>query len=252
MTFRDHFSSHAKHYSAARPTYPLELIDVLAAATPQRRVAWDCGCGNGQLATLLAGRFERVLATDASAAQLDHATLHERVEYRCAPAEVSGLPDAGVDLTAVGQAAHWFDLPRFYAEVRRVSRGPDSVVALVTYGRHSVAPAVDDVVERFYSGPLAPHWPAERALVDAGYATLPFPFARLEVPSMAIEATWTLEATLAYIETWSAVVRLLKAEGPAPLDRFAAELRATWGQPSSRRVRWPLTVVAGRVGSRHG
>ena len=58
---------------------------------------------------------------------------HPRVEYRVAPAERSGLPDAAVDLVTLALAAHWFDLPRFYAEVRRVGR-PRTAIALISSG----------------------------------------------------------------------------------------------------------------------
>ncbi len=37
--------------------------------------------------------------------------------------EDSGLPSASADLITVAQALHWFDLERFYAEVRRVDSG---------------------------------------------------------------------------------------------------------------------------------
>ena len=252
MTFKDYFSGHASRYSEARPRYPQALVELLGAFAPACRLAWDCGCGNGQLSTLLADRFERVIATDASGAQLAAATPHEGVEYRCARAESSGLPDASVDLTTVAQAAHWFELSAFYDEVRRVSRGPDSVLALISYGRHSVEPGVDAVVERFYSGVLARYWPKERAHVDSGYSTLPFPFARLEVPPLAIEADWSVDEMLAYIETWSAVTRLVREEGSAPLDAFREEVRRTWTDARLRGVRWPLTVLAGRVGSEGG
>ena len=66
--FKDHFSDLAAGYAAHRPTYPKGLVDYLAGLAPARRLAWDCGCGSGQLSTLLADAFERVTATDASAA----------------------------------------------------------------------------------------------------------------------------------------------------------------------------------------
>jgi hypothetical protein len=47
----------------------------------------------------------------------------------------------------VAQALHWFDLPRLYAEVRRVSR-PGAVLAAWCYHLPSVSPAVDAVIGR--------------------------------------------------------------------------------------------------------
>lgn len=68
VVFHDHFSGHAADYAAHRPTYPDALFDHLASLAPRRRVAWDCGAGNGQAARALAERFEAVVATDGSRA----------------------------------------------------------------------------------------------------------------------------------------------------------------------------------------
>ncbi len=131
--FKDHFSEVAAAYAAHRPTYPAALVDLLARVAPARRLAWDAGCGSGQLSALLAGPFARVWATDASTEQLARATPHHKVTYSCAPAQASGLADGVVDLATAAQAAHWFDLPAYYAEVRRVAR-PGGIVALISYG----------------------------------------------------------------------------------------------------------------------
>ena len=64
--------------------------------------------------------FDRVIATDASEKQIANAQSHEIVEYRVAPAENSGIGSETLDLVMVAQALHWFDLDRFYGEVRRV------------------------------------------------------------------------------------------------------------------------------------
>ena len=55
---KDNFSTQAALYARFRPTYPPELIDLLASLAPARMAAWDCGTGNGQVAVLLAGHFE--------------------------------------------------------------------------------------------------------------------------------------------------------------------------------------------------
>lgn len=120
-SFKDYFSGDSAGYAAYRPTYPLALVDELAKISPGLQRALDCGCGTGQLSVMLAERFEEVVATDASAAQIRMAEPREGVVYRRALAEDSELPDASVDLVTVAQAAHWLDLPTFYAEVRRVA-----------------------------------------------------------------------------------------------------------------------------------
>lgn len=107
--FKDHFSSHAGQYARSRPTYPAELFDFLVSLTNHHDLAWDCATGNGQAAVALAGRFARVIATDASAAQVANAAEHPNVTYLVATAEHSGLSHESVDLITVAQALHWFD-----------------------------------------------------------------------------------------------------------------------------------------------
>src|SRR4051794_23805954 len=109
--FKDHFSDRAATYAAFRPSYPRELVDYLASIAPSRALAWDAGCGSGQLSTLLGDVFDRVIATDASAEQIGRAAPHPHVAYSVAPAERAPAADRAVDLISVAQAAHWFDLP---------------------------------------------------------------------------------------------------------------------------------------------
>src|SRR5450756_451873 len=118
--FHDHFSGVARSYADFRPHYPAELFDFLAKEVPANSTVWDCACGNGQATVDLARRFEKVVATDASAEQIASASRQANIEYRVATAEPSGLPDQSVQLVTVAQALHWFNLDRFYAEVNRV------------------------------------------------------------------------------------------------------------------------------------
>ncbi|MGH7538830.1 MAG: class I SAM-dependent methyltransferase, partial [Gemmatimonadales bacterium] len=193
--FKDHFSQTAAAYAAHRPVYPPALADYLAGLVAHRELAWDAGCGSGQLSLLLADRFERVVATDASPEQLARARPHARVEYRHAPAEASGLPKAIVDLAAAAQAAHWFDLTRYYAEVRRVAR-PGGIVALATYDRIRAGGDADRVIDRFYTGVLGTYWPPQRRYVDDRYRSLPFPFDEIAAPELELRAEWTLADVL--------------------------------------------------------
>lgn len=246
MSFQDHFSHAPAEYAAFRPRYPAALFEALAALAPGRELAWDCATGSGQAATALAERFRRVVATDASAAQVAAATPREGVEYRVAPAEASGLPDASVQLLTVAQALHWFDLDAFYREARRVL-APGGVVAAWCYGLMRVGPGVDPLLERFYSGTVGPYWPPERALIEAGYAGLPFPFEEIPLPAFRMEQELTLPGLLGYLGTWSAVRRYRQARGSDPLAPLAEELSAWWGEPErARRAEWPLSVRAGR------
>ena len=245
--FKDHFSGRSDAYAARRPTYPAALVDWLANVSPGRDLVLDAGCGTGQLSTLLARRFRRVVATDASAGQIAAAAPAEGVSFRVAPAQASGLPGASADLVTVAQAAHWFDLDPFYAEARRVLR-PGGVVALITYGILEIDDAIDPVFGHIYGAVAGPYWPPERRHVEDRYRSLPFPFAEIAPPPLAIEVAWDLEDLVGYIDTWSALRAAEKALGESPLPAARAALAAVWGDPATRRtMRFPLSVRAGRA-----
>jgi SAM-dependent methyltransferase len=246
-SFQDHFSDVAAAYAAYRPSYPPALVDFLARLAPARRLAWDAGCGSGQLSLLLAGHFEQVVATDASPEQIARATAHPKVEYRCARAEASGLPERVADLVTAAQAAHWFDLPAYFAEVRRVTR-PGGIVALISYGVVTADAGLDAVIRPFYREVLGAYWPPERRHVDEGYRSLPFPFEELDGPSLEIRLDWRLEELVGYVGTWSAVWALERAQGQGSFATFRRELAKAWGPATTvRTVRWPLALRVGRV-----
>lgn len=243
--FRDHFSERATDYASRRPGYPAALADWLAGQAPGRERAWDAGCGSGQLSALLAGCFAAVVATDASGAQLAHARAHPLVDYCGATAEASPLRSCSIDLAVAAQAAHWFDLTAYWAEVRRVAR-PRAIVALVTYALAEVAPAIDERVVRFYRDDLGRYWPAERRMVEDGYRSLPFPFDEIEAPDFRMSERWTAADFVGYVGTWSAVRGLERDGGAARLEAFATDVRTLWGD-TRRAVRWPLSLRVGRV-----
>jgi SAM-dependent methyltransferase len=242
----DHFSACADAYATYRPTYPRALVEHLGTLAPRREVVWEAGCGSGQLTTLLAEVFARVIATDTSAEQLSHAPALPNVEYRRASAESSGLPARVADLVVAAQAAHWFDLPAFYDEARRVGRVA-AVIALVSYGVVRAGADVDPVIHEFHGRTLAPFWPPERRHVDTGYRTLDFPFEELPSPVLEMTQRWTLEEFIGYMRTWSAVRALLRAGAEARLQAVEAQLHRIWSDGARREIRWSLVVRAGRL-----
>lgn len=246
MSFKDHFSTQSAIYRAARPRYAPALFAWLAAQAPARSLAWDAGCGTGQASLGLAAEFERVIATDPSAAQIAEAETASNLDYRVERAEQSTLADASADLVTVAQALHWFDLDAFHAEVRRVLR-PGGIIAEWTYADCHVIPAVDAVKQTLYVDLLDSYWPPERRLVESGYAELAFPFARFAPPPFELIAHWDLAAFLAYLRSWSATQRYITANGSDPVDELAARFAAAWGDASEvRAVRWDLALRVGR------
>ena len=244
VAFKDHFSKQAADYAKFRPRYPHEMFEYLGSLAPSRKLAWDCGTGNGQAAVGLASVFDRVVATDASEKQISNAQAHERVEYRVARAEESALESASIDLIMVAQALHWFDLDRFYDEVRRVLK-KNSVLAASAYNLLHIEPAIDEVINRYYYEVVGPFWPPERVLIEK-FEELPLPFSEIQAPSFEMIGQWNLEHLVGYLRSWSATQRFIAANKRDPLEAIADDLRAAWGDPGQmRKVVWPLILRVG-------
>lgn len=242
---KDRFSTRAAAYRSYRPSYPAALAAYLADLVQPPALVWDCGAGNGQLTQVLAPFFSRVWATDISEPQLDLAPAIPNVAYRQCPAEQSPFPPGTIDLVVAAQAAHWFDLPAFYAEVRRVAK-PGAVVALIGYGLLHSFPAADALIQQFYTGVVGPYWDCERKHLDQGYRTVPFPFAPIPAPSFFQEVHWNYEQLHGYLSTWSAVARFQQAQGFDPLPAIEPQLAMVWGE-LTHRVCWELFLRLGRV-----
>ena len=245
MSFKDHFSKQAADYATFRPSYPQALFDYLGSIAPSRHVAWDCGTGSGQAAVGLSSVFDRVIATDASEKQIANAQPYERVEYRVAPGENSGIASETIDLIMVAQALHWFDLDRFYEEARRVLK-TDGVIAASAYNLLHIDKAINEVVNRYYHEVVGPFWPPERRLVEQ-FADLPFPFREIDAPKFVMTAHWNLDHLLGYLRTWSSTQRFIAARGFDPVEHIAGDLRSTWGKAGQKRsITWPLIIRIGR------
>ena len=244
--FKDHFSTASDRYAAYRPNYPTALFDWLATTCSKRETAWDCATGSGQSAIGLVPHFGQIIATDASAEQIRQTQTHPHIDYRVAPAEASGLADHSIDLVTVAQAAHWFDLPRFYAEVSRVLK-PGGVLALWGYGRMVLPGKLDAPFLHFYAETVGPYWPPERALIDDAYRSLDFSFDEIEPPAFYLEVEWDLHRLVNYLSTWSAVKRYQAERGANPLPALKQTLQASWGGPDRAVcLRWPLFLRVGR------
>ncbi|MBV6633527.1 MAG: class I SAM-dependent methyltransferase [Alphaproteobacteria bacterium] len=248
MTFKDHFSTQAATYAAARPRYPDGLFAYLADASPARDAVLDVATGNGQAALSLAKHFRQVTGIDGSQNQIDNATPAENVHYECAKADALPLPDESVDLVTVAQALHWFPLEEFYAEARRVLR-PKGLIAAITYNTPRFdSPDINDAVDILYEDILGPYWPPERRHVEAGYTDLPFPFDPITVPDFEMTTQWSLEMLTEYVNSWSATNIYKRETGIDPVPDAMPKIKEVWGSPDRiRLVRFPLSVIAGRA-----
>jgi SAM-dependent methyltransferase len=243
---KDNFSLQAAEYAQFRPGYPPPLFDLLFGLCRNFDCAWDCATGNGQIAAVLADRFRQVQATDISANQLANAVQRPNIRYQIGAAEAPLFSEKTFDLITVGQAVHWFDFEKFYAQVQRVLK-PDGVLALVGYGLVAIDPPVDTVIGHLYRGVLGAHWDPERRHIDTALTSIPFPFREIPLPAMDIAYAWTLDHLLGYLATWSAVQHFEKNKGCAALDAaFVRSLKNAWEDNPEKVVRFP---IFGRVGT---
>lgn len=242
---KDLFSGHSKQYAAFRPTYPKSLYDFILKNVKSKKTAWDCACGNGQVAKDLAEYFEKVFATDHSEKQLESAIKKANIEYSVASAERSGFNDGQFDLITVGQALHWLNIPVFFDEARRVLK-PDGVIAVWGYSLVRINDDLDLAINEFYNHIIGPYWDKERKHVDNQYSHIDFPFKKIDVPSFEFSFEWTLTEFQGYLSTWSSVQKFIKQHQHNPVDDLILQIRHSWGD-GRREVSFPLFVLMGKV-----
>ena len=239
------FSDKSDIYAKARPTYPPEVFEFLAKRAPAHNRVWDCATGNGQAAQGLARHFDEVYATDISAEQIDNHLDIAGVDFTICPAENTPFADQSFDMVNVAQALHWFDLDKFWPEVRRVLK-PGGLFACISYDWFCATPEIDACVERYAKAVVQPYWAANNQMVIDHYQQVKFPFEKLPAPELYIRSRWNLHNMIDYIHTWSAVRKLMKIEGDGFFIRFSNELAKVWGDPERQYiVKSPLTIIAG-------
>ena len=241
----DNFSTQSKIYQKYRPVYPPELYSTILSLVNNKQLAWDCGTGNGQVATILAKAFKQVEATDISENQLKNASPKHNIHYSLQRAESTNFSDNTFDLITVGQAIHWFDFTAFYQEVQRVGK-PKSLLAIFGYGLLKIE-GINAPLANFYTNTIGPYWNKERRFIDEGYQTIPFPFEEIQLnQSFTIVDNWTIQQLEGYLNTWSSVQRFMRQEGFNPVTPFIKQLQPLW-QTTHKKVSFPILLRIGRI-----
>ena len=240
---KDLFSSHSQDYSRYRPTYPPELYNFLQKLCATRERAWDCGTGNGQVAGELISFFEQVNATDISINQLSQAVQKPNVQYSKQPAEKTAFPNDYFDLVTVGQAVHWFDFEKFYAEVKRVLK-KEAVIAIFGYTLFESNSETDQIVQHLYKEIIGPYWQPERRFLEDKYQTIPFPFQEIEAPEFKMIQQWSFDRFIGYLNTWSAVKAYEKERHENPVELVREGLLESFGEVGE--VNFPVLLRVGR------
>ena len=126
----ERFSSRVDDYVRYRPSYPAEIVELLArecGLSAKSSVA-DIGSGTGFLTKLFLDFGCAVMGVEPNREMREAGermlARYERFTSVEGRAEETGLADSSVDLVAAGQAFHWFEPAATRAEFRRILRGP--------------------------------------------------------------------------------------------------------------------------------
>jgi len=157
VRLRTTFNEDAERYDRARPRYPAQMFDDLAAVVARGARVLEIGCGTGQATVALAERGYRILAVELGP---EMATLARRnlarfnsVEVVTAAFEDWPLPDEPFDVVFSATAFHWVD-PAVRVSKSAAALRPDGLLATVMTshiagGSEEFFVAAQDCYERF-------------------------------------------------------------------------------------------------------
>jgi SAM-dependent methyltransferase len=152
------FTERVADYAAHRPSYPPDVIGVLAREGVLRPadVVADVGSGTGIMSALLLDHGHTVYAVEPNAAMAAEATArlggNPRFRAVAGRAEATGLADASCDVVTAAQAFHWFDVDPTRREFRRILRPGGAVVLVWNIRRLDATPFLreyEDLLQRF-------------------------------------------------------------------------------------------------------
>ena len=242
---KDNFSKQSDLYSQFRPGYPRQLYNYLLPLVPDKKTAWDCGTGNGQVAVKLSQYFNEVYATDLSSVQIANAVTKKNIFYAVENAEETLFTDNKFDLITIAQAIHWFDFKNFYHEAERTLK-PGGIIAVIGYDVFRINEEINSMIDEFYRKTTGPYWDEERKYVDDHYTTIPFPFKEIETPQFSINYNWEFDQVIGFLNTWSAVQHYIRKNNENPVEKFSEQLRKVWGSVLERKVSFPVFMRTGR------
>ncbi len=154
------FGRHSEDYAEYRPGFPASFYQRIDAITRIRESrSLDLASGPGTMALELGARGSSVVGIDISAELIATAkrvskerNLEDKVHFRVANAENTGLDASSFDLVTAGQCWHWFDGVAAMAETQRVLL-PGGILAIAHYSylaEHTpVARDTEDLILEF-------------------------------------------------------------------------------------------------------
>lgn len=222
---KDHALVYQKYRFSPREDLQKAIFSYLEEKLSSFRLAVDVGCGTGQCTRLLAGRFEKVVGTDISEAQIEEAKRAPHppnVSYLVSPAEKISFNDHSVDLVTAFTAAHWFDLPSFMAEVDRVLQPHGCLI--LTSNTLDMRLCYKDCSEKLtqifteFRGQLLPYVDKKVKRVEDDYEEIfnAVPFQdKKRITDIVDKVPMTVAELMGYIQSFSMYQSFLKAQPEA-------------------------------------
>ncbi|RFU80112.1 methyltransferase domain-containing [Trichoderma arundinaceum] len=246
-TFRSYDQDQGKAYAKARRDYDPGVYKFIAdhhkSTGGQFDMMVDVGCGPGLAARGLAPFFAQVMGLDPSEGMITTARAFGGVcassipiRFEVSAAEDLGanlmppITDSSVDLITAANAAHWFDMSRFWHAAARILR-PGGTVALWTSGEILVHPsmpnaaAIQAAMDEYADTHLKPFYEPGNYIVRSRYADLPLPW----TIAQQVEA-FDKESFLR--KEWATGEKFFTGEAEVDLDTLE-KLMAT-GSPQTR------------------
>jgi SAM-dependent methyltransferase len=145
---KERFSNRVENYARFRPTYPIEVVEVLRneCGLRQDSIVADIAYGTGIFTRLILENGNRVFGVEPNAEmrQAGEAYLAKYPNFNsvAGSAENTGLADHSIDLVTAAQAAHWFNREKALQEFQRILK-PGSYLALLWNDRRLDATPFD-------------------------------------------------------------------------------------------------------------
>ncbi|KAG7417518.1 Trans-aconitate 3-methyltransferase [Fusarium oxysporum f. sp. rapae] len=193
VTFRNYTTDQASDYAAGRLGYTDALIDFILnyhrSTNGETGCMLDVGCGPGTATEKLAPHFDLAYGVDPGESMIKTATTlggetrtGDPIVYQLSTAEdidkIDDISHSSVDMITAATAAHWFDMPRFWAAAAKVLK-PGGTVAIWTVfrqpGSFNNNTELQSIFKDFLDT-LAPYSTAGTHLTQSGYVELPMPW----------------------------------------------------------------------------
>ena len=132
----DRFSDRVENYIKYRPSYPIEIIDLLRdeCGLTRESIVADIGCGPGTSTRMFLENGNRVYGVEPNAA-MRRAAEEQLAQFPWfipvdGTAEATSLKPASIDMVIAAQAFHWFDPGKTRTEFFRILK-PGGYIVLV-------------------------------------------------------------------------------------------------------------------------